>query len=238
MCHPWHTHDVSLDQLWTVHVAPDPHLLGRLLARHRERHRHYHTVDHVTAVVRTVVVLAHAHTTDAADARAAPANRDPEDRDPAHHDTTRIVDLGAVVAAAFYHDAVYEPASPSNERASARLARRDLGVLGWEPTRAAHVADLIEATANHVDPPDIDHALLFDADLAILGAPAPTYDAYVRAVRAEYRHLDDAAWQRGRAAVLESFLNRPTLYSTSTGRERWEHAARTNIATELEALRT
>ena len=52
-----------------------------------------------------------------------------------------VDDLGAVVAGAFYHDAVYEPASPANERASARLARRDLTALGWDELRAAHVAE-------------------------------------------------------------------------------------------------
>lgn len=246
---------MSLEQLWKVHVAPDPHLLGRLLARHRERHRRYHTVDHLTAVVNTVVDLAHTSATDRGDGpaeRANPRHRDPRDRDPRdrepddrdlgtrhpeHREPNDIVDLGAVVAAAFYHDAVYEPASTANERASARLARRDLGELGWEPARAGHVADLIEATAHHVDAPDLDHALLFDADLAILGADPQTYDTYVRAVRAEYHHVDDQAWQRGRTAVLEAFLDRTTIYSTVAGRSRWERSARANIAGELGTLR-
>ena len=40
------------------------------------------------------------------------------------------------------------------------------------------------------------------ADLAVLGADVAGYDAYVTGVRQEYRHVDDATWREGRAAVL------------------------------------
>jgi predicted metal-dependent HD superfamily phosphohydrolase len=224
---PWHTRDVSgpiepeliatpsrlapspLVDAWQRHVADDLTLLKQLIRRHREKHRRYHTVDHVVAVVAAVEDLG-----------AADGARD----------------LGAVVAAAFYHDAVYEPASPSNERASARLARRDLTTLGWVADRTAHVADVIEATADHRSAPDTDHALLSDADLAILAAPPDEYAAYVGAVRAEYHHVDDAAWRAGRRTILDRFLERDWIYATPTGRTRWEHAARANLTTEVKLL--
>lgn len=199
-----------MEQLWTVHVAEDPTLLTRLRTRHRERHRRYHTVAHLSAVVTSVVDLAA---------------------------SVRVADLDAVVAAAFYHDAIYEPASPANERASARLARRDLTALGWDPTRATRVAEMIEATDHHLDPCDDDTAVLFDADLAILGAAPDEYDTYAAAVRSEYRHVDDDAWRTGRAAVIASFLDRVTIYATATGRDRWETAARNNLGRELATLR-
>ncbi len=212
MCHPWHTRDVSLDQLWTVHVAPDPHLLGRLLARHRERHRRYHTATHVGWVIRHVDDLA-AH-------------------EPLDH-------LDEVIAAAFYHDAVYEPAYPANERASARLAGRDLDTLGWSPESIERVVAMIEATEHtaSADPGiDGDTAVLLDADLAVLGADPAGYAAYVTGVRQEYRHVDDDDWRTGRGAVLEQFLARPAIYRTPTGRARWEDRARANLAAELAAL--
>ena len=206
---PCNTRGVSLDQLWTLHVAEDPTLLTRLLSRYRERHRRYHTAEHLTAVVSTVVDLA---------PRVA------------------VDDLDAVVAAAFYHDAIYEPASPANERASARLARRDLAALGWGPDRAGRVGEMIEETTNHLDPSDDDAALLFDADLAILGAPPSVYDTYALDVRADYRRVDDGAWRSGRAAVLASFLERPSIFTTAPGQARCESAARANLARELAAL--
>ena len=198
-----------LTAAWRHHVAADETLLRSLERRHREKHRRYHTLSHVDAVVAQAIELA---------------------------TTEDVADLGAIVAAALYHDAVYEPQSRSNERASARLARRDLLALGWAESRVDHVSALIEATATHVDPPDHDHAVLFDADLSILGASPERYAAYVDAVRAEYRHVDDATWSAGRRSVLQGFLDRPAIYATATGVDRWDTAARVNLAGELAAL--
>ncbi len=200
----------ELEVAWRAHVAADTDLLTKLITRHRERQRRYHTVAHVEAVVRHVAELAEAEPVD---------------------------DLGAVVAAALYHDAIYEPQHPANERASARLARRDLDQLGWPPARVVHVAAMIEATRDHTDPPDRDTAVLFDADLAILGAAPQAYAEYAQRVRAEYSHVDDEHWSAGRAAVLQFLLDRAAIYSTPTGRQRWEAAARENITAELAALR-
>lgn len=194
---------------WHVLVSPDDSPLDGLLKRHRERHRRYHNVDHVVAVVRHVADLA--------------------DHEP-------IDDLGLATAAAWYHDAVYEPRSPANERASARLARRDLTKLGWQEHRVDAVAAMIEATATHTDPADNHTAVLFDADLSILGAEPELYSAYAAAVRSEYSHVDDGAWATGRADVLAALLDRPAIYCTDTGSKRWESPARRNITAELSEL--
>ena len=202
---------VALVDAWRFHVSDDTEPCNRLLGRYREKHRRYHTVDHLAAVV--------GHVLDLADHEQPP-------------------DLGSVVAAALYHDAIYEPASPAaaNERASARLARRDLERLGWGGERIEHVATMIEGTSTHLDPPDIDTAVLFDADLAVLGADPERYAEYVEQVRSEYRHVADDDWRTGRAEVLRSLLDREAIYATEKGRERWEQAARSNITTEVSAL--
>jgi predicted metal-dependent HD superfamily phosphohydrolase len=205
-------HDLELTVAWQRHVAPDQRLLDGVLARHREKHRRYHTVAHVAWVVRHVEELA----------AAAPATH-----------------LDEAVAAAFYHDAVYEPTYPANERASARLARHDLTTLGWSADRVDRVAAMIEATehvAGTPSPSDHDTALLLDADLAILGADAGAYATYAQGVRAEYRHVDDDAWRVGRTAVLQHFLDRDHIYVTTPGRDRWEQRARANLTAELATL--
>ncbi len=201
--------DLELEVAWQQHVAPDRRPLDGLLARHREKHRRYHNATHIAWVIRHVEDLA----------RSEPVD-----------------DLDAIVAAAFYHDAIYEPTYPANERASARLARRDLTALGWPETRGDRVAAMIEATehgAEASNDPSGDTAVLLDADLAVLGADPAGYATYVSGVRAEYRHLDDDDWRSGRTSVLQGFLERPAIFVTEAGRARWEQRARANIAAEL-----
>jgi predicted metal-dependent HD superfamily phosphohydrolase len=213
----WHTGSMTdpgpeLDVFWMQHVADDRRLLDGLLARHREKHRRYHTAVHVAWVLRHVVELA-AH-------------------EPVEH-------LDEIVAAAFYHDAVYEPSYPANERASARLARRDLATVGWDADAIERVGSMIEATehgAVGAEGATGDSAVLLDADLAILGAEPAAYAAYVTGVRSEYRHVADDDWRTGRAGVLESFLRQPMIYRTTTGRDRWEVRARANVTAELADL--
>ena len=78
--------------------------------------------------------------------------------------------------------------------------------------------------------------LLSDADLAVLAAPPDRYASYVAGVREEYAHLDEETFRRGRAQVLASFAERPALFSTDHARDRWEAAARANLASELAGL--
>jgi len=201
------TPEGRLAAAWDRHVGADRQLLDAVISRHRERHRRYHTLSHVDVVVARVIELARV-----------------ED----------VTDHGALVAAAAYHDAVYEPRSPANERASARLARRDLASAGWETERLDRVEAMIIGTASHLDPTDADAAVLFDADLAVLASS--DYDRYVEAVRDEYRHVGDDEWRSGRADVLRGFLDRARIYATSAGFDRWESAARVNITDELASL--
>jgi predicted metal-dependent HD superfamily phosphohydrolase len=202
--------ELELELAWRNHISDDLQLFERLMKRHREKHRRYHTAIHVAWVIRHVEELAQLEPVD-------------------HHDE--------IIAAGFYHDAIYEPTYPANERASARLARRDLAGLGWSEERVERAAAMIEATEHGATaPPNGDTAILLDADLAILGADAGTYATYVRAIRAEYRHVDDDGWRTGRGAVLQGFLDRPTIFTTPTGRARWESDARVNLAEELAGL--
>ena len=101
----------------------------------------------------------------------------------------------------------------------------------------AEVSDIVEATAGHRSNGEPAVELFLDADLSILGTDADLYDRYTAGIRAEYAHLDDEAWRVGRAMVLQGFLERPQLFFTAAGRERFEAAARRNIERELLSLR-
>ena len=218
----WHNRHMSSDEhelrtAWS-RCVDDSHdawvLFDSLIGRHREAHRHYHGVRHVTWVVRHVEELAAAEP---------------------------VSDIAAVVVAAFFHDAVYDPQASDNEVASARLADRELAVLGWDEARRRRVATMVEATATHeapaVDPGiELDTAVLLDADLAVLGSDPASYQAYVAGVRSEYAHVSADDWRTGRTQVLRSFLDRPVLFATPTARERWESRARANVAAEVASL--
>jgi len=204
------TPEVELRSAWRHLAGPGhDHLLDALLARHREPQRRYHTLTHVMWVLRhiTALVAAGEPTTDAA----------------------------AVRLAALWHDAVYNAAVTDNEARSAALARSAAAELGWLPARQQLVERLVLATAGH-RPSDADEAILVDADLAILGASAQDYTAYVTGVRDEYAHLGDDAWRTGRTAVLSSFLAQPQLFTTVTMRTQRETLARANITAELASL--
>ena len=200
------------------HIAGHHHdgYIDDVLVRYSEPQRHYHTSTHIMFVLR--------HLRDLSQASGIPLS--PE-----------------VIAAALYHDAIYDARATDNEAASAVLAADDLAAIGWESDRCQTVAAMIVATAGHLSDDAVgvgdgdDTALLLDADLAILGADPAAYQAYVNGVRAEYAHVDDDNWRSGRGAVLARFLQRPRLFGTEFMHTTYGHRARANIEAELAALR-
>lgn len=201
--------DDALDTVGAVH-GDRLAVFADLVERHQAPGRHHHVFAHASAVVDAVLAL---HGT--GDAWAP------------------------TVLAAWFHDAVYDPTAPAgaNEGASAVLARRALESMGATLTATGEVCRLICLTTDHDPRPgDRTGALITDADLSVLASTDVDYDAYAAAVRAEYAHLDDAAWCTGRRAALRSFLDRPAIFRTIAGRERWEARARINISSELASL--
>jgi len=141
------------------------------------------------------------------------------------------------VLAAFWHDAVYDPAAPDNEERSAVLAGAVLTDLAAPPGLTAEVARLVRSTADHVVAGDDAAAvLLCDADLWVLAAPPARYAEYARAVREEYAHVPDEAFTDGRSAVLHALVDRPRLYTCDLAHRQWEQSARDNVRAELQRL--
>lgn len=203
--------DAALDAVGAV-AGDRLAVFADLVARHAAPGRHHHVLDHTSSVVDAVLGL---------------------------HSTGD--DWACTVIAAWFHDAVYDPTAPpgANEGASAVLAGQALRSLGATLSATAEVCRLVCLTADHDPAPgDRNGALLTDADLAVLAASEADYDAYVAGVRAEYAHLDVDTWRAGRRAVLRRFLDRPAIFRTAAGRERWEARARSNISAELGRLAT
>lgn len=142
--------------------------------------------------------------------------------------------------AAWFHDAVYDPGAGrgANEADSALLARDRLHHLGIGESDCDVIDRLIRLTAKHdADDEERLDAVFQDADLWILSAPQERFDGYCSQVREEFAHLTDKEYQERRAAVLEPFLHRDTIYRTSHALHAWETPARLNVGRELSRLR-
>lgn len=170
--------------------------------------------------------------------------------DRSYHDTAHVVqvlrdsaDLAGhlpervrahVALAALAHDVVYDGKAGDDEQASAAWARKRLLDQSVPERDADEVARLVLATTDHVVSPDDSPGLaLMDADLAVLGGDATSYDVYAAKVRREYSLYDDATWALGRSAVLRELLSHEHLYQSPAARDRWEAAARANLTREL-----
>jgi predicted metal-dependent HD superfamily phosphohydrolase len=209
--------DPELRVAWQRHLGGGDaatRVFESLIDRHRGTGRHYHDVRHVRWVVRHVLDLA---------------------------EHVGVDDLDAVVAAAFFHDSVYEFDRSDNEARSAELAAATLRDLGWSRDRYERVASMILATQHHADTPaadtDTDTAILLAADLAVLAAEPAAYSDSVGKIRREYAHLDDDEWRAGRGAVINGFLDRVSIFPPQLGLDAWERRARANLTAEAAALR-
>jgi len=139
-----------------------------------------------------------------------------------------------LVLAIWFHDAVYDPKRTDNEERSAQWAATSLSQAGADVGDA--VSRLIQATDHRQPAPTGDAALLCDVDLAVLGGSPRRFDAYERAVRAEYDWVPLPLYRTGRADVLRSFLARDRIFSTTPFQRRYEPRARHNLARSLGQL--
>lgn len=179
-------------------------LRDALLARHAEPQRHYHTLQHLGECLALFEEYA---------ALAA--------------------DPGAVEFALWFHDAVYDIPGRENEARSAAWAREALVAAAVRTQLPARVHALVMATRHESAPDGGDAALVVDIDLAILGAGPERFAEYERQIRAEYSYVPGFLFRRKRRAVLRGFLERPRIYLTGPLHERFEAAARRNLATAL-----
>ena len=199
------TSPIDLRSAWSDLLPGADRLGADLLRRWSEPQRAYHDREHLAEVLMALDELA-----------------DPVPR--------------PIRFAAWFHDAVYDPRRDDNEERSAELAAVTLSDAGADPADVAEVQRLVRLTATH-DPTtdDADGQLLCDADLAILGSSPARYARYRQDVRREYGFVPEADFRAGRSRILRGFLERPSIYRTPTGRDRWESAARRNIRAEIDA---
>lgn len=181
----------------------------RLEAAYRERSRVYHNVRHLEECL---VEFDHAR--------------------------TLLTQPTAVEAALWFHDAVYDSRSTTNEEDSAELASDCLGDADVRFETIESVRQLILCTKTHAPGANSDAATLVDIDLAILGQPSMRFWEYERAIRAEYAWVPARPFAKKRAEILDGFLQRPSIFHTKSFQHRYEAIARANLRAAIDALKS
>lgn len=149
----------------------------------------------------------------------------------------QIDDYDIFRLAIWFHDAIYEPKSPTNEIESALLAVESLNELNFPQSKIEKVEKMILATQKHdASGLDADGKLFLDLDLGILSANRIVYYKYSKAIRAEYSFVPEDLYRAKRREILEAFLQREFIYYTEEWRGTHEWAARANIENEIKEL--
>lgn len=133
------------------------------------------------------------------------------------------------------HDLVYDPRKHDNEERSAEVFDNWLQTQDAPEELRKQIRTLILATRHTSPPYSHEEALLVDADLSILAAPAEEFQAYEEGIRQEYAHVPALLYRAGRRRVLQAFLNRERIYTTPEFSEL-EEQARRNLQASLRNL--
>lgn len=179
----------------------------QLQSAYAQKHRHYHTSRHIDECIATLDEVKHL----------------------AEHPAE-------VECALWFHDAIYEPMAKSNEERSANWAAEFGRHVGIAPEAVARIHAHIMSTRHLSPSKDGDSGLTVDIDLSILGASESRYEEFERDVRREYRRIPGFIFKPKRAAILQSFLDRPRIYHWELMYDRFEHKARVNLARAIRAL--
>ena len=135
------------------------------------------------------------------------------------------------VMAIWFHDAIYDSHSTTNEEASAKLAETGLARCGWAAPRIARVARMVRDTKAH-EPSSPESELVIDLDLSPLAAEWERFVANTAAIRFEYSWVSEPEFTAGRRAFFRALLERPRIFRSEFGK-RLEAQARANLERAL-----
>lgn len=184
----------------------DDSLFHALVAAYNEPQRYYHSTQHL---VECLNQFENAHS---------------------------LCEHGAEVEAAlWFHDAIYDVRRSDNEALSADWARRAALEGGVAVEVADRIHALIMATQHTATPVGTDEHVLIDIDLSILGTDTARFAEYERQIRTEYAHVPEPLFTQKRRAILQSFLDRPRIYSTAHFHAALEETARANLRAAISA---
>ncbi len=154
------------------------------------------------------------------------------------------IDPDLVEVAIWTHDCIYVPGSKDNETRSAEIGMRLATVLEPLPPHVSStikwsadtVRQLIMATLHAPEPLQGDAALIADIDLSGLALPWDKFAMKSSLIREEFSFVPDDAYRQGRSAFLRGMLAREKIFRLPWFVERYEAAARENLAKSIEML--
>ncbi len=147
---------------------------------------------------------------------------------------TLLADPNAVELALWFHDAIYNPGDPDNERRSADLfLARSAGASSVFRRR---VCGLVVSTRHDRRVYGNDRRYVNDIDLAGFGAPWAEFMRQGALLRAEFCAQTDAQYRAGQIWFLEGLRRRSQFFATDYFRERFEPIAQENLQRLLDTL--
>lgn len=145
-----------------------------------------------------------------------------------------LQDRDAVEVALWFHDAIYEIGTTTNERRSAEmfLAHSFGASFGFRH----RVCSLIMATRHAYTVHGNDRSFMVDIDLAGFGAPWDVFMASGARLREESAAISDAQYHAGQVFFLSRLRQRAHFFATEYFRDRYETVARENLHRLLDEL--
>lgn len=145
-------------------------------------------------------------------------------------------------AAFWFHDAIYNPYSKTNEADSATLFKNSITLM--HARNIDMCVNLIKITALHTEHIDFNDSnietqlqqYMLDIDLISLADSKYQYVNNSRNIRKEYYCYDDNDYLNGRIDFLKKMLKRPSLFYSDCYKHL-EREARLNLDGELDALK-
>ena len=155
----------------------------------------------------------------------------------------------------FFHDAIYDAHSSTNEEDSAKLFESKFAKnTNLHPSNVQLVVSYILATKHHTISESSSEGksivdcsntvsqdplhLFLDMDMSVLGKVSEAYQQYAILIRKEYSFVPADIYCSKRADILEHFLiQSKRIYHTSLFYDAFELRARHNVQKEIELLR-
>lgn len=136
------------------------------------------------------------------------------------------------ILAIWFHDAVFDVQSSTNEEDSAELAVDLLSAEGYPTAKTGLVERMVLDTKEHrptIEPSE----LVVDLDLAPLSLPWDEFSANTEKVLLEYAALPREKVEAGRRTFFEKMLAMECIYTSDWGAQR-EGQARENLERALQ----
>ena len=224
--------DRACNVLWDTHKVLEPsyhqrrnkafnNWFDRLVCKYSEKQRKYHTLIHLLEMFQYL------------DLTFNSMNEICDEKEEYYH---------ALVMAIFFHDAVYDPRSNSNEDDSAILYLNFVADVCSEQNGVLHdrISKYIIATKHHIIPDsfsnDIYLKLFLDIDMSVLAKTSDAYWAYSSSIRQEYLHVNHDVYCSKRSEILTNFLSVGFIFHTDLMRRTFEGDARKNLNEEIRLL--